>query len=550
MQPRNLAHACFDGLVCAIVFVALYLLASTALAQCGPGGCGPGGCPAPGVPQFGPGGWGGQAGPVGPFGGVPQQPQQPQYSPQPQQSPAPQSGGESSQWHGVEDPSLYQFMCRVQAPDGKAGSGAWVDYDGVRTIVFTAAHVVEGNQSAKCVFATGTINGRVAACDRGSDCAAIELESRPSGGAPVRLADTYPGSGSKCTLIGFGGSPRKGFLARGGVLRGLSGEGKLMIAGGASHGDSGGAVLSSDGRFFAIISATDTDYKTSAYVAYYGPLRQLLGMPPRYDYQMQHGLPPHGKSAQQGGPGGGNYVPPVLPNTADLVTRAEYETDKARLMEVLRNADLLQNAVDQVEGKVQAVEGKVQAVEGRASEAAAAAGQVQQQLQSVAGHVQAVEGEASTAAAEAAESKSLLARIKERLDGVEGNVVKIDGKIAGVVDTGDFLKLAGEFRDFRGELLNENSTIRDRLQADVEAAKQLVVSHKDEIKAEVLEEAKERLPGIPWGLISLAIGLGTGGAGLGLGGIVTAIMRKGGGDVGQLLAHLHALRGGGGSGAP
>jgi len=481
MHGRRLLTAFSDAAFCGLAVLVFWTAASIAAGQCGPGGC-----PAPG-------GW-----------GVPQGPSFGPSAPSPA-TPAP------SQYFGSNDKALYPFACRIEAA-GRGGSGSYVETQHERHgIVLTAAHVIGSATSAVCHFPNGeSFEARPIHKDTQADIAALAI-AKPRNVTPVRLADTPPKESERVTLIGYGGRPRKGFLARGGFLKQI-GQRRATIAGASSHGDSGGGVLDARGRLVAVICATDPSYASETYVALYGPIRGFLGMPPRYQYQMQHGLPPYGtQRTPQQNPGGGRYVPPQLPDTSDLVTRDEYERDKSQLMGVLREADLLSDDLAAVKDQVDQVDAK-----------------------------------ATEAAAEATESRSLIDRVKERLGGLEGNLVRIDGKIAGVVDTEDFLQLAGQFKQTRAELIDENSTLKERIAADLAAAKKTIADNRDAIKTEALgaaeEVVKKKVPGIPWGLIFTALGLATGGTGFGVAGIITALVKRKGGDVAEKLVARLAER--------
>lgn len=187
----------------------------------------------------------------------------------------PSVGGRGNSGYGASyDVSRWGNSCQVRQSDGRGltnvGSAALIVEGGVE-FIFSCWHTFRDNPKApiRVLFpASGqTVEARLIAADPQADAAVLTITSGKHGVNPGHLSNKTPGPGDFLTLIGFGGNPRKGFLARGatGLTRASSLSGSeptsLYVTGSTSEGDSGGPVIDKDGLYVGCITATD-GYRT------------------------------------------------------------------------------------------------------------------------------------------------------------------------------------------------------------------------------------------------------------------------------------------------
>jgi len=162
----------------------------------------------------------------------------------------------------------------VRQSDGRGavnvGSAALIEVDGTEFIL-TCYHTFREYPTAPIAVlfpASGkTCEARLIASDATADAAVLTITKGTHGVRPGHLATSTAGPGDFVTMMGFGGSPRKGFLARGaiGLTRAANRQGgaatSLYVTGMSSQGDSGGPAINQDGKFVGVITATD-GYRT------------------------------------------------------------------------------------------------------------------------------------------------------------------------------------------------------------------------------------------------------------------------------------------------
>ena len=393
-------------------------------------------------------------------------------------------------------------VCRVTAGNG-VGSGVYVDAGRAGPIVLTAAHVVRGEDTFVCSFMSPAqvIGGHVIARNDSLDIAAIRLMRAPRGIDPVAVATRAPVTGDKITLVGKGGPQRRGFIAHYGRFRGratVSGGLRWHVDCPSSQGDSGGPAINSRGEVIGLV--TNSNFSESTYCAtvadWWSPWRRSL----RKRVESLERAPPQYAQPQSDGP--------TLPNAA-LSNRVSSLESKVADLERYQAPSVL------VDSEARAKAADAEDAAGKAVDAA------------------------EKAVTEATGLRGLIDRVKDRVDLASSDLVKIDGKIAGLVPIGDLRSTISDLRVERAKALEgTEGSIRDRLAADRQVVASLLAENKDSIRAKTLEVLQERqpeiqaaleekLPAIPWGLILTGIGVATGGTGLGGIALARTLMKTG-----------------------
>ena len=411
---------------------------------------------------------------------------------------------------------LYPFICEVITTHGR-GSGVYVTAEGqASATVLTAAHVIKGHDRTKYVQLiftrpNGTTLNTYATIGKVNENADIAILTAPGtmpGIHPIRLATAAPTAGTRVTMAGWAKRPRRAFLAHGATVKDHEGN-WLRLTRTSSLGDSGGMVMDYQGRLVGIISSTSS--LTPGVAGYtraaaYGPIRWLLGLPPRWGYRQEQQQRQQMQRQQSPAPQQG-YPAPQLPDTTNLVTRVEfealrskYEADRETAMQILREQGLLKEDVADAK-------------------------------QQVADAVQEAETTAS-------ENRSLIQKLMADVGDNTTGIIRIgDGKIAGVVPVEDFKALSSAFIAERAERIEEGDGLRERLAADkaaliatwtenkgeiLDRAKSIALTVLDENEDAIVDKLEDKIPGIPWGLIATAIGIGASGGGLGIASLVNS----------------------------
>jgi len=223
------------------------------------------------------------------------------------------------------------------------GSAVYVDLPGPLGTVISAAHCFDTRHgTVTCTFPDGQkVKATVKHLDYRRDIAILTIP-RPQGINPVRMADVLPGKGEIATLIGHGGNPRRGFFAHAAYVQSGGGE-TIQVSSPSSQGDSGGCLLNARGQYLGVICRTSSlsGGPGSTYCAWVGPVRHLLGFHPNQQQQYQ-----------QQGYGG---VAPVLPDTSNLVTRAEFEREMAAVRASILELQRMQTDGTRLEQRLEQV---------------------------------------------------------------------------------------------------------------------------------------------------------------------------------------------------
>jgi hypothetical protein len=184
-------------------------------------------------------------------------------------TPSPRSPRVQVTVRGSRDYSRYASFCKVWVPcpngtyDRGTGCYARSPQSGEK-VVLTAYHLFAENPNARAIVEFPSINksyyGRVLIKDEAGDVCSIKLEKTPAV-CPCVVSTVDVNVGDRLSLAGFGGTPRRGFLAWigkavGRVAYGWRPESSVAIevTYPASQGDSGGPVWNTSGQLVGIIT--------------------------------------------------------------------------------------------------------------------------------------------------------------------------------------------------------------------------------------------------------------------------------------------------------
>lgn len=280
----------------------------------------------------------------------------------------------------------------------REGSGAFVDANEQRAIVLTCAHTfledtgpvrrstdrALAGQVTIRTAAGETLGGTLLGVDATWDVAAVETNLPRQTIALARLADAHPQPGETLYAAGYGGG--QGFAYRAGRVTGYSSpyeDGRhaclLTLTGATRGGDSGGPILTTDGRLAAIITGSDGQTTRGPYHEVCRRfLDSLFGrrqLPATQQVGPQTTVPQLTTPALTGPPG------PTA--TTDYATRADLAAVAARVTELERNkadAAAVGNAIEDAQQAAQQAEQTAATAVERAESTAVAA--VEEQAES------------------------------------------------------------------------------------------------------------------------------------------------------------------------